>query len=355
VRVKVAECSALFFDRGKLVWDDYLGHRQFAITAASEAVLRFFADWHDLLAIADHDLDLLPVARHLLESGLLVAEGSAAHEEEERVLDRWRAWGPAARHYHFAARNPDGTRYLTLDEDRATMVERGTTTPPPAPFKAYPDQPFTPLPEGPPSDADWPRPGLLESLYARRSTRSFDDAPLTLDELGAVLGVTGGIVDVVDDPVAGMSVFKTSPSAGARDPVELYVHVTDVVGLEPGVYHFAPSRHGLEAVGPPADPDALLEAVGGQPWLASAPVLLLYTAVLERSAWRYDNRRAYRDVVLGLGHTSQTALLVATAMGLGAITATAVNEEALERLLGCDPAAEPVLAVTALGRPRSGS
>jgi SagB-type dehydrogenase family enzyme len=148
-------------------------------------------------------------------------------------------------------------------------------------------------------------------------------------------------------------VFKTSPSAGARDPVELYVHVDRVTGLEPGTYHFAPGRGGLEAIGPAAAPDALADAVGGQPWLARAPALLIYTAVLERSAWRYDNRRAYRDVVLGLGHTSQTALLVATAIGLGAVTATAVNEEALERLLGCDPAAEPVLAVTALGRPRS--
>jgi hypothetical protein len=174
MRVKVAECSALFFDRGQLVWDDYLGHRQFALTGTAERVLRFFAGWRDLLDVADHDLDLLPVAEHLLDTGLLVAEGSPAHDEEVRVLSRWRSWGPAARHYHFAARNHDGTRYLDLDEDREAMVERGRGTPPPPPFKSYPDRPLTPLPDGPPADAAGPGPG-----WSTRCTRAAPPAAST--------------------------------------------------------------------------------------------------------------------------------------------------------------------------------
>ncbi len=52
---------------------------------------------------------LITVGMLAVTTGLLVAEGSRAHDEEVRVLERWRAWGPAARHYHFAARNPDGS------------------------------------------------------------------------------------------------------------------------------------------------------------------------------------------------------------------------------------------------------
>jgi nitroreductase len=73
--------------------------------------------------------------------------------------------------------------------------------------------------------------------------------------------------------------------------------------------------------------------------------------VIARSRWRYDSARAYRDLLIGLGHTSQTVLLTAAAMGLGAVFATAVRDERVEEILGCDPFEEIVLGVAALGWP----
>jgi SagB-type dehydrogenase family enzyme len=347
VKVKIAECAALFWDGGKLVWDDYLGRRQFAITADTERVLRFFRDWRGLDSVETDDAAL---AQHLLDAGLLIAEGSAEHREEQRVLDRWREWGPAARHYHFSARTPVGTRFWDLDEDRGLMLDRAGRAAPPEPFKTYPDRPFVPIDDTMPDSAGWPRERIVDAMFERRSARKFSADALTLAELGTVLHAGGGIVDLIDDPVTGPSVFKTSPSAGARDPIELYVHVSNVDGLASGLHHFSPRRSGLEQLGPPIPREQLEPALGGQPWLVDAPALLIYTAVLERTRWRYPTKRAYRDVLLGLGHVSQTVLLTASAMGLGAITATAVCDESLEALLGCDSAEEPVLAVTALGR-----
>jgi nitroreductase len=80
-------------------------------------------------------------------------------------------------------------------------------------------------------------------------------------------------------------------------------------------------------------------------------VLVLYTAVIERLQWRYRSPRAYRDLLIGLGHVSQTVLLLASAMGLGAVFATAVCDEDLELLIGIDPTSEILLGVTALGHP----
>lgn len=350
MRVKTAECAALFWDEGKLVWDDYLAHRQFALTEKSERVLWWFRAWRDLDSIREHDTDLALIAKHLLDARLLIAENSLAHREEERVMTRWREWGPAARHYHFSARTRDGMRYWTLEEDRVQMREKARQSPPPAPFKIYQDRPFVSLPDRVPTDEGWPRARLVEALYQRRSTRSFSDCPLTVDELGALLHSGGGIVDIIDDSVTGPSVFKTSPSAGARDPIELYVHAARVSGLPPGLYHFAPRRSGLEALGPEISREELSAALGGQPWLLDAAAIVIYTAVIERTQWRYPTRRAYRDILIGLGHVSQTVLLTASAMGLGAVTATAVCDEGLERLIGCDPTSEPALAVAALGR-----
>jgi SagB-type dehydrogenase family enzyme len=352
MRVKVAECAALFWHDGQLVWDDYLRHRQHALAEESESVLRWFSRWRELESARELGERSLPVAQRLLEAGVLVAEGSAEHSAEEQLLMRWGAWGSAARHFHFAARTPPGTRYSSLEDDAVAMRQRARDVAPPAIAKTHPDRPVVTLAGmTPQDDGAWPRAGLLDAVYGRRSTRRFAPEPLDLGELGAVLQVAGGIVDSLPDDGAGPAVFKTSPSAGGWHPVELYVEARSVDGLAPGVYHFAPTRGGLEALDRDLLGEGVAAALGGQPWLADAPALIVYTAVIERAQWRYQTGRAYRDVLIGLGHVSQTVLLTATAMGLGAVFATAVCDGDLERLIGCDPVDEIVLGVAALGRP----
>jgi hypothetical protein len=39
--VRTARCAVLFWQDGKLVWDNYLRHEQFALTAECERVLRW--------------------------------------------------------------------------------------------------------------------------------------------------------------------------------------------------------------------------------------------------------------------------------------------------------------------------
>jgi SagB-type dehydrogenase family enzyme len=354
MRIKVAECGALFWRNGQLVWDDYLGHRQYALTEESERVLRWFSTWRELETAEELGERSLDVARRLLAAGALVAEGSAQHRVEHQLLSRWDAWGPSARHFHFAARSPAGTRYLSLEEDATIMQERARNAAAPAIAKTYPDRSVVALAAARPDSDAWPRPHLLDALYGRRSTRRFAPRPLSLGELGAVLQTAAGIVDSVPGDETGPAVFKTSPAAGAWHPTELYVEARRVDGLNPGIYHFAPTRGGLEELGPGMLREAAMRALGGQPWLADAPAMILYTAVIERAQWRYETRRAYRDVLIGLGHVSQTVLLTATAMGLGAVFATAVCDEDLEQLIGCDPIDELVLGVAALGHPAAG-
>ena len=351
MKVKVSECAALFHHDGKLVWDDYLGHRQYAITEESERLLRWFSTWRELATAGELGERSLEVAERLLDAGVLVAAGSPQHRTEQQVLARWGTWGPAARHFHFGARALAGTRYLSLEDDAATMQERARDVPPPAIAKTHPDRPLIPLAAGMPDASAWPRAQLVDALYGRRSTRRFEPEALTLGELGAVLQVAAGILDTLPGDGTGPAVFKTSPAAGAWHPVELYVEARRIDGLSPGIYHFAPTRGGLEALDRGVLGKTAAPALGGQPWLASAPALIVYTAVIERAGWRYETSRAYRDVLIGVGHVSQTVLVTATAMGLGAVFATAVCDEDLELLIGCDPVEELVLGVAALGHP----
>ena len=351
MRVRVAECAAMFWDRGKLVWDDYIGHRQYALTDDSLRVLRWFSTWRELDSADELGPRSLNIARRLFEAGVLLGENSPAHRAETQLIERWKAWGPAARHFHFAARAPSGTRYLSVEDDAAQMRRRVRETGVPSIAKTHPDRGVVPLPAHRPDPGDWPRAGLLDALYERRSTRRFAPGSISLGDVGAVLHVAAGIVDSLPGDQTGPAIFKTSPAAGAWHPVELYVEARRVDGLSAGVYHFAPTRGGLEALDRCVLGEAAMAALGGQPWLVEAPALIIYSAVIERAQWRYETRRAYRDVLIGMGHVSQTVLLTATAMGLGAVFATAVCDEDLERLIGCDPVAEFVLGVAALGRP----
>jgi len=346
MRVKVSESATLFWSGGRLVWDDPVRRSQHALTAESEVLLRWFARWRELESARELGERSLAVARRLLEAGVLVEEGSAAHAAEGRLHERWRVWGASARQFHLAARTPAGQRWLSPADDAAEMRAREDTAPPPPVATSLPDQPLVPLP-GTVADG-WARPRMLDALQARRSTRRFAAEPLGLEELATVVQLAAGIADRLAE---GGGVLKTSPAAGAWHPVEVYVEARRVEGLAPGVYHYAPTRGGLEDLGRAPLGEAAGAALGNQPWLADAPALLVYTGVLERAQWRYRSARAYRDVLIGLGHVSQTVLLTASAMGLGAVFATAVCDEDLERHLGCDPVDEVVLGVTALGRP----
>ena len=349
--IKSAGCAVLFWQDGKLVWDNYLRHEQFALTAQSERVVRWFAGWRELESVRGLGEQEYVVADRLLDAGVLIRRDSPEDLAERRVLSEWADFGPAARYFHFAARTDTTSRYLDLQADRKRTAARVRADPPPPVAKTYPDRPLVPLKTGPVTDERWPRPALLDAVYARRSCRRFTADPIPLSLLGDLLRLTAGVVQSIDDDQLGAALLKSSPSAGARTPAEVYVYADRVAGLGSGLYHYAPTRDGLEAIGPPVPRELRLSAVGGQPWLADGAALVIHTAVVERTRWRYRSRRAYRDILLELGHVSQTMLLSASAMGLGAVFATALQDAELERLIGCDLAAEPALGVTSIGHP----
>ncbi|WP_219417229.1 SagB/ThcOx family dehydrogenase [Pseudonocardia nigra] len=350
MKVKVAECAALFWSGGQPVWDDALGHRQLALTPASEGLLRTFATWREL-----DDAGLGPeqrsIAARLIDAGVLLEWGSPAHENEVQVLTGWQPWGAAARQYHLASRTLATTVYLDDADSDAELEARAAYAPPPPPFKTYPEAPAVALATGPPASDDWEHGDLVDALHHRRSVREFAPSAVDLGRLTALLQLGGGIVERRADSLYGTVAFKASPSAGARDPIEIYAIVRNVVGVDPGLYHFSPGTNALEKVGELPSDDAQAAALGGQGWLAAAPVVLVYSAVIARTQWRYPSGRAYRDVLIGFGHVSQTVLVTAAAMGLGATVVTAVSDEDLETMFGLDRTGEPVLGVTAVGVP----
>ena len=81
---------------------------------------------------------------------------------------------------------------------------------------------------------------VSEALFERRSQRDFQDTELTQEQLAQLLWAAAGVT--TEDG------RRTAPSAGALYPLDLYVVVTQVTGLEPGLYLYQPEQHALAKV-----------------------------------------------------------------------------------------------------------
>jgi putative peptide maturation dehydrogenase len=193
----------------------------------------------------------------------------------------------------------------------------------------------------------------LDDLFDGRSTcRNFDiSTHLPQGQfsqlLERVFGARGQVHAADDFDV----VKKTSPSGGAMHPTEAYLVVQRVEGIAPGLYHYRAGDHALQPLAPIDDLARFAwTAVAGQQWFADAHVLVVLAPRFARNFWKYRNHaKAYRVTILDVGHLSQTLLLTATDMGLGAFVTAAINEVDIERAFGLTSYVEGPLAVCGFG------
>ncbi len=370
MKVRLSACGALLWDAGQLVWDDYLDHRQFALSDGVERVLRWFAAFRDLDSLRQIAADPDEAARFhdlaaaLAEHDILITEDGPRHRREQEIERAWAPWGLLARAYHFSSRSHAGTAMRTAEQDNADLEAKVITDPPPPAFLSLPGAARIALPGTDPGI--WRHRDLIDVLHRRRSRREFGTVPLPLETLAGLLKTAAGPLRRAEGPLtqagatldpAGIAtdswqrVFKTSPSGGARHPTEIYLYARSVEGLEPGAYHYAAADHTLEYLGRRLDDEQLVAAVGDQDWVAGAGALIFYTSVIARNQWKYTFPRVYRALMMDVGHLSQTVYLLATAAGLHITYTAALRDQIVEELLGCDPTNHLVIGTSVIGTP----
>jgi len=181
---------------------------------------------------------------------------------------------------------------------------------------------------------------IEQTLLQQRSTRSCTEEPLTLQELSQLLWAAQGITDPRG--------FRTAPSAGALYPLELYVMIGDVENLSPCVYRYQPDEHQLLKT---VDGDKRAELAGAalkQDCVKEGAIVIVFTAVYERTTRKYDDR-GIRYVHIEVGHAAQNLCLQATAMDLGTVTIGAFYDEEVAELLNL-PKDEQPLYIIPVGR-----
>jgi SagB-type dehydrogenase family enzyme len=185
---------------------------------------------------------------------------------------------------------------------------------------------------------------IWEVMKKRRSVREFKEGPISLSDLSHILWASQGITQKVQ----GVS-LRTTPSAGALYPIETYLVINAVSELEAGVYHYAVETHELEQLKQGDFRIPTTRAALDQEIAYFANVVFVWTAIFERSKWKYQ-QRAYRYVYMDAGHIAQNVALSTVVLGLSSCQIGALYDDEANVLLGIDGVHESTIYMTAVGK-----
>lgn len=277
---------------------------------------------------------------HLVRLGFLVPV--AKGEKLRDVAGDWQDSFSAA-YYHFSRRD-----YRPNFEEVDWLSTSKPLKKRPPLFKEYPGAPERKLPKVTPS----PRPLLLQAvLTQRRTINRHSRRPVPLADFAAVVTGTFGMTGWVDAGVLGKLLKKTTPSVGARHPIECYTLAWNVEGLLPGLYHYNVRKNSLERLKRGNFHTAARAMTGGQKPFGQCAFICVLTAVAPRMFYGYRNSDAYRNLYFDVGHLAQTFQLLATERGLGPCETGALQEGRIEKFLGLDGISEFPLFIVGGGIP----
>jgi SagB-type dehydrogenase family enzyme len=182
-----------------------------------------------------------------------------------------------------------------------------------------------------------------DTVNERRSIRSFSEESLTLSEISNLLHAGQGITD-------SASGFRSSPSAGALYPIELYLVPNRVKGASCGIYHYEPQEHKLVLIKEGSFSPELDKAAFGQTYVGQAAAVIIFTAIPSRTSQKYGDQGAERYINIEAGHISQNILLEAVALDLGATPVGGFSQDFIDMMMGIDGYKEKSVYMNIIGK-----
>jgi SagB-type dehydrogenase family enzyme len=173
-----------------------------------------------------------------------------------------------------------------------------------------------------------------QALLGRRSVREYRNEPLTLTEVSQLLWAAQGITELRRG-------FRTAPSAGALYPLEVYVVISNVEGVAIGVYKYRPPEHEIVKVRDGDVRDELTAAALGQTWVGDGSVVIVFSAVYERTTQKYGDR-GIRYVHMEAGHAAQNVYLQAVSLNLGTGVVGAFKDDEVRSILNMSDEENPL-------------
>ena len=266
-------------------------------------------------------LNMLKNVTCLLVTGLFLSSALAANENNMSIGQR----------FHYESSYSD-------EGSKAENPGWGKTVPL---YKEYPGVEKVKLPVPTRTDAS-----LEKAVEERQSVRSFSDRGLTLAEVSRLLLTADGLTHSRGDWQ-----MRSAPSGGALYPIDVYLVVSKVESLKPGLYHFQVSDSSLELVDAGDFSEQIHVASNEQSSVGSSPITIVMTARFDRSITKYSDR-GYRYTYMEAGCICQNIYLQATALKMGTVAVGAFNDDALNRFLKIDGRDEAGLLIMPVGYPK---
>lgn len=333
-----------YWSNGQFLFHNYAFGTRTAAGPLACDVLDFFDDWKPVAALFARkaryppeglaDLVLALVGARLLQRS---DQPPAPEEEAMSKLDQW---NPEAGFFHSATRDVE---FLDIRTGERQLRVQARTWPMPSPIKRYLGARRIKLR---PPDSTAP---TAQAFLTRRSWRQFGKGKIPLTTFGTLLGMTAGVQKWLTASSGQRVALKTSPSGGARHPIELYTLAWGIEGLPRGLYHYAADTHELELVKRGLGSSRVADYLPHGDYWSDACAVILFSAVFERDIWRYPYSRAYRAPFIEAGHLCQTFLVLASEVGLAPFCAMALADSVIERDLGLDGVGESVLYAAGVG------
>lgn len=186
-----------------------------------------------------------------------------------------------------------------------------------------------------------------QALAARRTQRTYDDTPVTLEQVSQLLWAAQGVTADWGG--------RTAPSAKNAYPLTVYLVAKNVDGLDSGIYQYIPGddqfvhRLGLIKAG---DFGSDLSVAAVQKNTDTAPAALVITGNFQKMAQAFDGVRNDNNVYLEAGHAAQNLYLESESLGLGMVVMGGYNKVDLAKLLDL-PAAEQPIYLIPFGYPQA--
>ncbi|TNF95891.1 MAG: SagB/ThcOx family dehydrogenase [Gammaproteobacteria bacterium] len=180
------------------------------------------------------------------------------------------------------------------------------------------------------------------ALQQRRSAREYKPDKLLLTDISQILWSAQGVTHPDG--------YRTTPSAGALYPLEIYLLAGDIENLPTGVYRYEPEKHELVLIQNDDQRQQLTSAALNQAYISQAPAVIIIAGVYQRTTWKYG-QRGRRYVHIEVGHAAQNIYLQAEVRGLATVFVGAFDDAKVQHVLGLPSDHEPI-GIMPIGKKR---
>ena len=206
----------------------------------------------------------------------------------------------------------------------------------PALYKKYDGLINIPLPESP-----IPTGVRIRSILDMKPEASCP-AGIDIKTLSTILYLTYSITAKAKYS-GGTYYYRSAASAGALYPVEIYVMIRDMDGLDDGIYHYNILDNSLMVLR--KGDFSGFTGTTTFPQSKNRPLLsFILSSIFFRSSWKYRDR-AYRYHLLDTGHVLQNLILALNISSMPFNKIYDFDDEKINRLIGTDEYREAALSI----------